>query len=468
MLFLQIKSTFMSRKLSFSVDDDNNDIIKRYEQFLLGTATGYFDVEELESIIEFYLRHGRTKDSAKAIELGLKLHPKSNALKTKRAKIYLVTGDDQKALRLLNSLSESSDYEVILLKIEVLVKMNRFSEAKILYSQLISEELDDLDNTCLDIAFIFIGQAEFEIAIELLRIGIKANPTNIDLLFELAFCFEQTDDFENAIATYNKIIDIDAYTDEAWFNLGQIYFALQEFSKALDAYDFALAINEKDSLTCLQKAHVHFQLDQFEESIESYLNYRSMTSNIWETDIFIAECYEKMERYDEAISYYQHSLEVTPNNYDALTGIAICLLEKEEYVESKKYIEIALNINNQLADAWVYLAEAHIGLDETDLALEAYLKSIAIDYNQPDTLMAIANIYLESAEYDLAIQFYTEAKLMDETLEYVDLFIGVAYFKKDEVLKSIPHLQKALKESENAAELFLELCPEAVDSLFLQ
>ena len=53
----------MGRKLSFSVDDESNDTVKRYEQFLSGTATGYFDVEELENIVEYYLRHGRTKDT---------------------------------------------------------------------------------------------------------------------------------------------------------------------------------------------------------------------------------------------------------------------------------------------------------------------------------------------------------------------------------------------------------------------
>jgi len=457
----------MSRKLSFTADDDSNDIIKRYEQFLKGAATGYFDVEELENIVEYYLRRGRTKDCASALEFGLKLHPNSNALKTKRAKIYLATGDDKKALRLLNSLAETNDYEVLLLRIEVLIKMDRLSEAKVLIKKIVSDESEDLDNVYLDIAYIYLGQGEYTHALELLEKGDKVNNYNQDLLFELAFCYEQTDDYERAIKTYNRIIDIDSYTDEAWFNLGQLYFALQNFPKALEAYDFALAINENDSLTCLQKGHVHFQLDQFEQAIESYLEYQKMTSNGWETAIFIAECYEKLERYDESISYYKKSLEEQPKNYDALTGIGICLLEQEKFVESKKYIDQALLINPEASDAWVYLAEACVGLDDTDNALLAYLKSVSLDYNQADTLMAIANIYLEKGEYELALQYYIDAQQLDDKLEYVNLFIGVAYFKSDKVLEAIPYLQKAVKENDDAADLFLELCPEAIDTLLL-
>jgi len=458
----------MGRKLSFSVDDESNDIVKRYEQFLSGTATGYFDVEELESIVEYYLRHGRTKDCAKALKLGLQLHPNNNALKTKRAKIYLATGDDKKAFRLLDSLTETTDYEVILLKIEVLTKLGRMKEARELSDNLVANETDDLDNVCLDIAYIYLSQTEYSLALSLLEKGDLFNPNNIELLYELAFCYEQNENFENATAVNIRIIDIDPFAGEAWFNLGQLYFATQDFTKALDAYEYALAIDEKDSLTCIQKAHVQFQLDMFEEALETYQEYRKMSSyGQWQTDIFIAECYEKMEKYEESISYYKQSLEAHPENYDALTGIAICLLEQENYTESMPYINRALEISPEAADAWVYLAEANIGIDDVDNGLLAYLKSIAIDADQPDTLMAIANIYLEKTEFELAIKFYLAAKGLDDNMEFINLFIAVSYYKVGNMPKAIAYLRVAILENETAAALFLELCPEATNANLL-
>lgn len=457
----------MNRKLSFSVDDESKDIIKRYEQFLSGSAAGYFDVEELENIVEYYLRKGRTKDCKVALEIGMQLHPKSSALKIKRAKMQLVTGDDLKAYRILGTLTETNDYEVVLLKIEALVRLLRHKEAHQMCIQLMSEETDDLDNVCLDIAFIYLAQNNNDEALEWLLKGDKLNNKNVDLLFELAFCYEQNDDDEQAIVIYNRIIDIDSYLGEAWFNLGQVYFSLQEFPKALEAYDFALTIDETDSLTCLQKAHVLFQLDQFELAIESYLDYAKMTTDKWQTLLFIAECYEKLEQYDMSISYYKQSLEAHPKNYEALTGIGVCLLEEEKFTESITYIQDALALREEAPDAWVYLAEAYIGLDETDKALVAYLKSISFEPEQPDTLMAVANIQLEREEYDTAIKYYLAAQQLDEALEYIDLFIAVSHFKKGNITDAIPHLQKAVLENENAASLFLELCPDAVDTLLL-
>ena len=454
----------MSRKLSFSLDDESSDLVQRYEQFLSGKAKGYFDVEELENIVEYYLRRGRTKDCNKAIDLGLQLHPNNTALQTKRAKIYLITGDDKKALRVLNSLAESTDYEVILLKIEVFLKLNQQDEAKILTDKLIADEADDLDNVCLDIAYLYLGQGENGIALELLEKGYDYNCFNPELLYELAFCYEQFEQFDKAIAKNLEIIDIDPFSNEAWFNLGQLYFALQDFPKALDAYEYAQAIDENDSLTCIQKAHVHFQLNQFEEAINAYEEYKKMTSyGFWQTDIFIAESYEKLEKFEEAISYYKLSLEAQANNYDALTGIAICLLEQEKYAESKIFIEQALVLKQDAPDAWVYMAEAYIGLNDVDNALIAYIKSISIDYEQPDTLMAIANICMEKAEFELAVKYYMAARDQDEYLEFVNLFISVCFYKLGDYVQSFEYFKIALEKDNDAVVLFNELCPDAED-----
>ncbi len=452
----------MSRKLSFSMDDESGDLVQRYEQFLSGKANGYFDVEELENIVEYYLRRGRTKDCNTAIDLGLQLHPNNSILKTKRAKIYLITGDEQKAYRLLESLAESTDYEVLLLKIEVLIKLKQILEAKLLSEKMLADESEDLDNVCLDVAYLFLAHSEYKIALDLLERGYKSNPQNPDLLYELAFCYEQNENLTKAIAVNLQIIETDPFANEAWFNLGQMYFAQLDFPKALEAYDYALAIDDKDTLTCLQKAHVHFQLNQFDEAIETYLEYRSLSNFVnWQTDIYIAECYEKLEKYDQAIVYYKQSLDEQEDNYDALTGIAICLLEQELYAESIPYVEKALKISPEAADAWVYLAEAYVGLDDLDNALLAYVKSISIDAEQPDTLMAIANICMEKAEFELALKYYLAARDQSDSTEYIDLFIAVSYCKLGDLINSAIYLKIAVQRDDNSTNMFLELCPEA-------
>ncbi len=451
----------MGRKLQYQLDDDSSELIARYEQFVAGNGPGYFDVEELETIVDYFLRKGKAKESSKALDLGLRLHPGNSSLQIKRAKIYLALGETQKAMRIFETLNESTEYELLLLKAEALIKSGRHKEAAKVCNDIIENEVDDIDNISIDIAFIYIADLDILNALHFLKIGDKYNNQNVDLLFELAFCYEQIADSGMAIETYNRIINIDSFLPEAWFNLGQVYFVQQEFQKSLTAYDFVLAINENDSLACLQKAHAHFQLEQYQQACDAYADYGKMTGENWQTQLFIGESYEKMERYDDAIEFYNQSLVEKPENYDALTGIAICLLEKEQFEESLNYSQRALKQHEDAPDAWVYLAEALVGLDNLDDALLAYLKSITIEANQPDTLMAIANICMDKGEWKTALEYYLAAYDLDNTLEFIDLFIAVAFFKNDNISASRIYLKKASALSLDAERLFFEVCDDA-------
>jgi tetratricopeptide (TPR) repeat protein len=452
----------MSRKLPYIPEDDSNDTVKRYEDFLANNSvSGYFDVEEMESIVDYYLRKGRTRESSKALDFGFKLHPNSSALLTKRAKIYLVTGDTHKAFSIIESFGEQVDYELSLLKIDALIRLDRNKEAHLLCKKLIESESSDTDNVCLDIAYIFLAQFDVDAAYKYLTAGEQFNPANEELLFELAFCHEQRNEIDKAIATYNRIIHSDPYAAEAWFNLGQIYFSTPDLQQALNAYDYARVIRPDDSLTCLQKAHTHFQLEQFQEALDEYFAYVEMAAENWQTLLFIGECYERMENFPEAIKYYQKSLEENSENFEALTGISICLLEQDLFAESIPYLERAIELNAEAADVWVYMAEALTGIDNMASALIAYLKSITIDPNQPDTLMAIANIFMEQGEFALALQYYQEALLSDSMheLKNIHLFMAVAYHHTGNHPESEKSLKKAMDENMDALKLFLELCP---------
>jgi len=104
-----------------------------------------------------------------------------------------------------------------------------------------------------------------------------------------------------------------------------------------------------------------------------------------------------------------------------------------------------------------------VGLEDLQNALLSYIRALTIDPEQADTLMAVANICMDRLEYDLSLQYYLAAEQLDDTLEFIKLFIAVSYYKNGEVDKAIVYLRKAVEENESTAALFLELCPEAVN-----
>jgi predicted Zn-dependent protease len=75
--------------------------------------------------------------------------------------------------------------------------------------------------------------------------------------------------------------------------------------------------------------------------------------------------------------------------------------------------------------------------------------------------MAVANIHLEKKEYSMALKFYKAAYELDNSLEYINLFLAATYYKLGKKAESYQYLKKALEEDEESINLFLEICPEA-------
>lgn len=449
------------RRFSFLANDEAaEELVSRYENYLKGDDTGYFDVHEMEQIIDYYLAYGRTRDSMKALELGERLHPSNNELNVKRAKVYLATGDNARAYRLLQQLIEGDDdLEVVFLKIEALVNMDRMDEAHELALKLLSDANDDLDQMAIELAFIFMNEMQYQYALKVLKIGERHNPRNVQIYIDMAFCYEQLGDNDSAIASYEKVLDINSFSNEAWFQLGQIYFKQAEYTKALDAYEYALAIREDDMLSQLQKAHTQSQLGLHRDAIESFLSFKGNYPEKWQIWLFVADVYEAMEDFTNALHYNKLSYLGMPENYTALVGITVSQLELEEFDEAIEYARKALEIEPESADAWVYLGEAYFELKNYDEALEAYLEAVSLDPYLPDTLLVIGNIYFDKQQPDIALAFYQKAYEQDKNLEMIELFIAIASCYTGDFEQTEEFLQLAIDKNLDAAKIFDEFCP---------
>ena len=310
----------MRNHFSISPEEGFDEILHRYEESTLNDHAEYFDVDELEVIIDYYLQKGRQNDSLKAIELGLKLHPNSTPIRARKAKLDISKGKYKEALKIIEEINEIETFDIdnLLLQGEILVKLKRHKEAELVFEKALNSEFEAKDQLCLDIAFIFLNEMLYDYSLKYLLRGNKINPQNLDLLYELAFNYKQKEKADEAIDVYNKIIDLEPYSSEAWFNLGQLFFVKEDYEKAIQAFDFATTIDDKDSMAWLQKGHAYFQNESYTKAIEAYSKYMEQTSYKDIPLVYIGECYEKLENYEKAMECYLKVIKEDDQNTDAL------------------------------------------------------------------------------------------------------------------------------------------------------
>ncbi|PIF02681.1 MAG: hypothetical protein CR965_00295 [Paludibacter sp.] len=450
----------MKRDFSFYADGNDTELIKRYERYLNGKDNGYFDAEEIAQIIDYYLFRDQTHQSLQALKFGKKLHPNSNILDVKNAKINLSLGRIKEAYQIISEMIES-DEEIILLKIELFLKMSMKKEANQLVYRILTNELEEKDVIADDIAIIFMGENLYADAIKWLNIGLEFNPKNSILLLDLAFCHEQIDNPKEALIIYEKAINTDPYNSSAWFNKGALYFKQEDFGKALECFDFATTIDENDELALLYKAHSLYQIKKWKEAKEHYMMLENSWLEKWQIDFFIADCLENLDQTEEALEYYFKSEKEMPNHYETLTGIAYCFLTLEEYQNALIYLDKAIKIDSELPDAWAYIGEVLMELEMYKEALIVFDKAISIEPMQSDVLLSMATICVELENFALAKKYYELTYQIDNSVENIELMIATVAFYTEEYKDMLYYLQLAENKDLNATKKFLEMCPNA-------
>ena len=82
---------------------DDLELSNKFEQMLEMNEHYFFDVEEFEDLIDYYLEKNEMEKANKAIDFALYQHPNSSALKIKQAQYLIENHQPNKGLDILNA-----------------------------------------------------------------------------------------------------------------------------------------------------------------------------------------------------------------------------------------------------------------------------------------------------------------------------------------------------------------------------
>ena len=85
-------------------ESEYGDLVRRFEGVLRSGCTGFFDVEELEALLDHFMDARQHDKARQVLKLGRTLHPVSLTLQLREAQFMAVTGQHIKAVPLLKRL----------------------------------------------------------------------------------------------------------------------------------------------------------------------------------------------------------------------------------------------------------------------------------------------------------------------------------------------------------------------------
>lgn len=445
-------------------EDDFQEAIERFSQMVKEQSLRYFDVIELEGIIEYYMEDGRIDLAKLALETGLKLHPGAISLQICKAQLFMNEGKYEECLDTLKFVEkvDKNNPDLYLTKGAVLIMLGDVRSSIEAYERALEFPIDEPDETLYNIGISFGQAGETHLAIKYLEKAHRNNPGNEIVLYELGYYYDRASMFEESIQAYNKYLDIDPFNHSVWYNIGITYNRMELFDKAIEAYDFALALNEEFLHAHFNKANALANNSQFLEAIDCYKEYLKLDKENDDAYCYLAECYLNTDQFTDALVNYKKALRLNKDNPSAWYGSGLIMWSEGKLTDAQDCFMKAINLEGDNSDFWAMNARVHAELNEIKEAIASFEMSVTLDPENIDNWLSYSEMYYDLNDTDKAIKVLKTATKTNKSNAYLDYRLTAYLLDKNEELEAACHFERALKiDYSKNSELF-EFYPEAL------
>ncbi|HBY69601.1 MAG TPA: hypothetical protein DEG69_18750 [Flavobacteriaceae bacterium] len=189
-------------------NEHDNFSLSRFESMLKTNDVYFFDSEEFEDIIQYYLENGKIALAKKATKLGLEQHPSSTNLKLFQIEMHIFENELDVADSLLNDLYslEQSNQEVYIQKANILSRRDNHKKAIQLLEKALEITNDENDVMSL-IGMEYLFLEDFENAKRFFMKCLENDEEDYSALYNIIYCFEFLEQHEEAIDYLNDFLN---------------------------------------------------------------------------------------------------------------------------------------------------------------------------------------------------------------------------------------------------------------------
>lgn len=392
------------------------EVLEKYEAMLQSNKVLFFDANDFEFIIHYYMDHGMVQNAKNANRLGLSQHPLSIALQLLEVEILTFENKLEKAQLLLSKIQDidPENSEVHIQKASILSKQSLHSEAVIELKKALYLTEDRADVLALlGMEYLFID--DFENAKSQFYECLKLDPEDYSALYNSINCYVYLDDPKGAIVFLNEFLETNPYCEIAWHQLGLQYSDLEDYKNALTSFDFAIISDDTFVGAYIEKAKVLEKFKRYEEAIELYTLTLSLEDPTSYAYLRIGKCYEKLQRRDKALVFFNKAVDEDPLLDKGWLAITDYYKKSKEYLKALYYINKAIDIDAENSSYWKNYAVINKLLGFYEESERGYRKAIEFGdvslqnwLDRSDVLWLIGEKYATIVCLEQALEYYAE------------------------------------------------------------
>ncbi|MFJ1322076.1 tetratricopeptide repeat protein [Capnocytophaga canis] len=373
--------------------EEENYSVSKFESMLKKNHISFFDVDEFEEIVEYYLELGKMTKAKHALQIGRSQHPSASSLKLFEIEVMIFEDNLQQASHLLAELEAVEPYnsEVYVQKANLYSKLNDHEKA----IELLKFALpltDDLVDIYALIAMEYLFIENYEKAKKYFRKCLTEDIEDYMSLQQLLFCYDILEENDEAISFLNAYLDRNPYCEVAWHYLGKQHLIKENFTEALNCFNFAIASDDTFTGAYFEKAKVLEKIQNYTQAIENYKITLTLDDASPLTYLHIGRCYEKMNDCLMAERYYLKAVHEDPQLSKAWVTLSDFYYKQKNYEKALKYINKALLIEDDNFHYWRRMGEICTIINDLKSSEYAFKQAIHYGDNSMSTFAHLTNL----------------------------------------------------------------------------
>ncbi|MDC1180274.1 tetratricopeptide repeat protein [Flavobacteriaceae bacterium] len=439
-------------------EKNKNLSLTRFEKMLKTNRILFFDSNEFENIISYYLENGKINFAKKAIKLGLEQHPDSSNLALFEIEILIFENKLDNAEKLLEGLilSEPSNEEIYIQKANIYSKKKLHKKAILCLKKILDFNTDNPEvYSLIGVEYLFLE--DFENAKANFINCLNYDDSDYSALYNIVYCFEILEQNDKAIDYLNTYLDSNPYCEVAWHQLGKQYLIFKNYIKAISAFDFAIISDEYFVGAYIEKGRALEKINKYNEAIENYKLIIALKDESSYPLLRMGICYDKIGNYKKAIQNFNDCVKIDPQLNKAWYLLAEIYYKNQKFNSAILNIKKAIDINSENENYWKLYAKINIGLKLYEEADIGFQKIIELGEADESIWIAKTDVLIKLGEYNHAIDILEKCyELLDDKSIILYRFSGI-YFLQNKIEDGIVHLKKALSINKENKYIFKEL-----------
>lgn len=454
-------------------DEEVRDLVLSFENTVLKDKPQFFDVDEMEIIIDYYFEVNDKHPLERAVKYAEELYPNSTSIRLRRAHLLMSHEQYAQALKVLNQMRQAEpDNTDVAYSLGVANGAMGDSQKAIAYFQEAASDGWMLGRVYSNMAEEYYKLKDYDAAIDCYHRAMESDSCDDVTIYNYYDVCYEAHRVEQAVDYLADYVKKNPYSREGWYCLGCAYRDLTLYEKAVDAFEYAIAIDKGYADAYVSLSQTQDLMGSTADAVTTMLrvlDYADDRAKVYRT---IGSLYAREANYDTAMAYFNKAIEENPADAESYASLALCYLELGDTATAVSKVNRALMLDEVTPDdpndgrdpndapgsPDVFCAAAMVydAIGEYYKASEYFEQMIQTGLYAEHQCQLYTQFLFNHKVYDIVVEFAEESLQVYPHSSFYSTYLAASYFytnRYNRARRMLPDVSPAL---------LAELCPEII------